>query len=332
MEQDFELLMSLMTEPALCVREGKIKSFNAAAAAALPKLRAGARASAFLPQHILSGESDGWSAAAMVGGRVCDITAARSGGALIIVLRTPPAESGEGEDIELLSALQSTLGNCHMAIEIMFNNIDEQALSPGVRKYASILLHNHYLMQRSVGHLMLERADMPPQTGACCNLPEICSDVVTTVSLLLRETRVMPDFSTELGTLLVRLDGELAERVLLALIAESVKRMPQGGALKISLTADEAARLTLRGEPCGESDESDGEGTAFAKAAVVRSGGTVLTETLPAGFAVTLSLPLADGAEAPMKEPCKPSARSMAPVLTELSPVLGSESYLLEYL
>lgn len=365
MKQEFEQLMSLMREPALCVRDGRIECCNTAAVDILPGLSVGEQASAFLPNHILGSDANEWAAIAKLACGVRDITASRSGDALIVIIREPEETGPEGFDYMLLASLQSELFSCRLAIgaicielmdkEIALDHLREpeeddepvevsqdllevEWLSDTVRAHISALLHNHFCMQRSLTHLALKHTPLDVEVGPYaghCSLPEVLSDVVSTSSIMLYSTGVKFDFSTPIGSLEVALSLEVVEHVSFALISDAVQRMTDGGTLRFILERDdEYAHISFIDDPKG-SDEGEvcrESGLELARAVAASSGGILLAQPLQSGFAVKMSIPLFVPHTYAFLNENEPKNQNMDTVLTELSPVLKTEKFLVEYI
>lgn len=339
--KELTALYALSRDAVLCVRGGKIIFANAAAQERFPDC-VGHAAENWLPALVFDGEGDSWVCTLPDDDGPISVTCARCGDTLVLSLPRlehdktviPPAA---------LSELRTTAYNLHMAAELMLGRYcDDEKLGT----YASILQHNYYRLLRLTRNLSdvntLLSGELSIQRQAL-NLDVLCRRLVDSVSFFIKERQVSLRYESHGNGLLVMGERERLEQLLLNLLSNALLHTPKGGEIGISLSrrgdhlilsvddngsgmceSELGTLFTVRETP---SVLEGGAGLGlFVSQGIVRAhGGSMLVESrsgkgtrirvmLPAGK----NLSFRDGDDTPY---------GPGLILTELSTVLGRESY-----
>ncbi|MBQ8264454.1 MAG: HAMP domain-containing histidine kinase, partial [Oscillospiraceae bacterium] len=184
------------------------------------------------------------------------------------------------------------------------------------------------------------------------DLARLCSNLVSTAAVMTGGKGISIGFSTPLGELYARADGEKIERILLNIISNSVAHTPAGGKITVGLEksgdnafisvtdtgcgipAAEMAQLFTKFErdsisPSLSSLSTGGLGLGVARGLAEGHGGALIIESREGkGTCVRIMIPLRSSELTVLESPSSDYVNSgMSLILTELAPVLDAGSY-----
>ena len=334
-------LYALSRDAVLCVRGGKIIFANAAAQERFPAC-VGQAAKNWLPPLIFDGEGDSWVCTLPDDEGSISVTCVRCGDSFVLSL--PRLEHGRTViPPAALSELRTTAYNLHMAADLMLGHCcDNEKLDT----YASILQHNYYRLLRltrnlsDVNTLLSGELSLHRQAW---NLDSLCRRLVDSVGFFLKEQQPALRYESTGSGFMVMGDRERLEQLLLNLLSNAMLHTPRDGEISVHLSRrDNHLILSVNdnGSGMGESElgslftvrelPSVLEGGAglglFVSQGIVRAhGGTMLVESRSGkGTRIRVMLPASQSISFRDRDdiPYGPGL-----ILTELSTVLGRESY-----
>lgn len=357
MEEDLQMVFGLSRDAVVAVSGNLITYINPAASELFGPGLCGKNASGVVPEAILSCEADSFVSSAEIGERRFSVRASRSSGMLLLVFADDgpgpsPADFVSGP---LIRSMLSSLFNVGLAIDLVTGQLGPE--DPKLKNYISILYHSYFTMKRLVCNLGTAASiaegtlEFLPRTT---DLARLCSDIVSTVSVLLGG-RAKLEFATSCGELCAVVDPDKIERMILNLLVNSIEHTPAGGKITLGLRArggkavvsvdDEGSGIPpeilknvfTRYESCGESGlaagASGGLGLGIARGIAELHGGSLIIESrVGVGTSVRVMIPLdrpGDGRFASAEE--EYHVPGMDTILTELSGELDSASYTDEF-
>jgi len=153
----------------------------------------------------------------------------------------------------MISNLRNSIMGIKMSADRCFSMI-EDGKTPS-EKNVSVLYHYYYSLLRTLTQIdsadLIERGELL-FTPVPTNIVKLCSDLVSTVSLLCSDTGVNISFSTEESELIAVVDPGKIEQLLLNLFANSLQHTTSGNNIVLTLTTS-GNRLII-------SLDDDGEG------------------------------------------------------------------------
>ncbi len=360
MDNSIKAVFELGRAAMLAVKDGKIIHMNKRAEALLGSGHVGTSPAGLLPDHILSSPSGNFTTSAIIADRSCCIQVTEYGGLRYIVIEEDrtPIHSSEYLNEGLMASMLSTLFNMGIAIERVCAEAENSGNSK-ITEYSTILNHNYYNMRHALSNLSTSialRDGSLPFFFTAVDLARLCSDIVSTVSVICSGRGVSIDFSTRHGELYAYADGEKIERILLNLISNALAHTPKGGKISIGLeksgdTAYISVDDTGSGIPTQIMAEifttyekkpdfssptalSGGLGLSLVKGLAEAHDGALIIESREGeGSSVRIMLPLKSASLSILESPLDSYVNSgMNLILTELAPVLGSEYYSGKYL
>jgi len=360
MDNNMKAVFELSPAPMLAVEQSRIIHANSRAEEFFGKSIIGSPAVGAVPDHILTNASDHFVSTAVIKGRAFCVSAARTGGILYLSLAPERSSPSRPEFVSesLMCTILSDLCNIGFAIDRV-NAETADCTGTKLEGYLSILNHSHYCLHRSLSNLStaiaLSRGVLPFSFRAV-DLAKLCSDIVSTVTVLFAGQGISISFATTLGELYAYADSEKVERILLNIISNSLAHTPKGGRIDIKLersagsacisvddngsgipSAKMAGLFTtyereLRG--CDLSSMSTGGlGLGVARGLAEGHGGALLIESREGkGTSVRIMLPLQSAKLTTLESGGMEYENSgMHLILTELSSVLDSEIYTKKY-
>ena len=244
------------------------------------------------------------------------------------------------------AAMRTHLADISMACQVLLRRIeDEKDVAYLAAIQRAVTRAVHLQEQMELGR-RLEDEDERRVVPATMDLVAWGREAAESAEELLKSIGIDLVFSTELPALVTLADEDLLEHMLLELISNAAKAMPEGGALRITLqSTGKAAVLSVGDEGDGLSDgalerlfggnrEPDlspaagaGLGLRLARAVAEAHGGLMMLDTAPGrGVRVAVSLPLREGRRERLRSPrVTTDARERA--LVALADVLPAKLY-----
>lgn len=354
MNKDLEKIFALSHDAVVVAEGGCISYSNAAADELFGASLTGLSSGEALPSHILESGAAEFVSSACVRGTMCQASCLRQGDRLTVIF-SDVAAVGDDRPIlsdRLMSTMLSSLFNVGLSIDLVSARLPDSCRDEKSRRYLSILHHNYYTMKRVVSNLSTAFAlkngtfqIFPRRT----DLAGLCSDLASTVSLVLGKN-VKLSFHTDYGHLLTNVDPDSVERVILNLISNSYRAVPEGGRIDLRLyTRSSRAVICVSDNGSGIPPEvmkgvfsprepsalpSDPEvsgcglGLCVSRGIAEAHGGSLIIETRTGGTSVCLLLPLEHDGSATFASSETDFPRSgMELILTELSGELDSSYY-----
>ena len=359
MENSIKAVLELGRAAVIAIENGQITHMNSPAVALLGNDCIGKSPVGLLPDHLISGSSTCCTAAAVVKDISYCAQVKIIDGVRYVSLeenKLPEASSGLLNNA-MMADMLSTLFNIGLAIDRV-NDIC-QPKNKMQSDYLAILNHNYYSLRHVLSNLNTSislRDGSLPFRFSVIDLAQICSDIVSTVSLLCTGKGINIEFSSRHGEILAYADGEKIERILLNLISNSLANTPKGGKISIGLEkSGDTAYISVNDTGCGipahnmsrvfsayerkpdlSSPDSfkSGLGLSVSRALAEAHDGALIIESREGeGCSVRIILPLKSRNFTVFESPGINYVNSgMSLILTELSTVLGSECYSEKYL
>lgn len=361
MDNKIKDIFELNHDPMLAVENGRVVCANKAAHALYGGDVTGKSVVGLVPDHALVQKSDSFVTTAIIEDREFTADLRKSGDTTYISLipTRRPADPTELISDFLMNSMLSSLFNTGLALDLLRNDVQGVA-GKGMEKHMALLSHNYYCLRHSLVNLntaLMLRSGNMHLSRRTVDLAQICSELVSTVSILTARKNVKIEFPNAPAELFATIDPEKTEQLILNIIANSLQNSPEGG--RITLKLEKSGNMAIisiddsgRGIPaekmgrifsCYEqelspaslSDSSNGGlGLYVARGIAERHGGALIIESREGlGTSVRILLPL--GAEhlgkfesGGMELP----GRGMTGILTELAFVLDSECYTDKYL
>ena len=346
-------------DPVVRIENGKVVFSNRSAVIDLG-ITEGMSALQVIPEHILNEGASRFVSSAVISGKSVSVSAFREDSALLLIAALE--NNGVNSSASRLSSnlsysIGSDMSTMRMAADRIMEKIDPASDSL-IASYSSILYHSYYKLLRItenislVGHILSGTLPFSPRET---DLVKVCSDIVNSVSLFIRESNIDISFECSYDSIMVKADVQLIERMLLNLISNSIIHCPPGGTIKLSLKKSES-NAVISVDDTGSGIPQDilpgifsrfeqqldidniakgpGLGLFLAKSIAELHGGALIIESREGhGTSVRVlislhtesSLTLHDSGD--IYSPAGPNV-----ILTELSPVLGHEFYCKKYM
>lgn len=361
MENNLKAVFELSRAAMLAVENNRIIHLNSRAGELFGSEICGRSAVGIVPEHILSNASDSFVSSAHIDGRSYCVYAAKSDKVLYLSFASDDKSGMTPEFISdtLLSSMLSSLCNIGMAIDRVEAETEGSA-SPRLDDYLTILNHSYYNMRHSVLNLStaiaLKNGSLPFSFHVV-DLARLCSELVSTASVMALGMGIDICFTTSLGELYGWADGEKVERIILNIITNSLAHTPRGGRISIGLErsgdnayisvddngsgipAAEMAELFTRfeqenGKISLTSRSTGGLGLGIARGLCEAHGGALIIESREGkGTCVRVMLPLQSAKMTLLESGSQDYVNSgMSLILTEMAPVLGTDSYARQFL
>ncbi len=360
MDNNMKAVFELGRAAMLAVEGGKIIHANSRAEEIFGRSLIGASPVGIIPDHILANDSPNFVSSAIIGDKAYCAQAARLQGRLYVSFE--PERSHSHSSVVLSDALLSSMLSTIFNIGMVIDRVSAETANSGSEKlesYLAILNHNYFRIRHSLSNLStainLKNGSLPFFFRAV-DLACICSEIVSTVSVLCGNKGITIDFSTQHGELFAWADGEKIERILLNLISNSLWHTPAGGRISVGLEkSGDTAYISVDDTGCGIpaadmaelftaydreldltklSESGGGFGLCVARGLAEAHEGAIIIESREGkGTSVRVMLPLRSASLSVLESPPENYTNAgMSLILTELATVLGSESYTSKYL
>ena len=359
MENSIKAILELGRAAVIVIENGKISHMNSPAIVLFGGDRSGESPAGLLPDHLLNESSPSFTTGASVNGHRCCAQVRLIEGSRYISFEeenTVDVQSGIFSR-GIITDMSSTLFNIGMAIDRVREEC--QIKSKPLSDYLAILNHNYYNLRHNLSNLntfIALREGSLPFRFTVTDLAKLCSEIVSTVSVICCCRGLDIEFSSRHGELFAYADGEKIERILLNLLSNSIAHTPRGGRIALSLEksgdtayisvddngsgipAHEMTRLFTAYERQSILSSPDsfrgGLGLGIARSLAEAHNGAILIESREGeGCSVRLILPLKSERFTCPEAPEPDYVNSgMDLILTELAPVLDSECYCEKYL
>ena len=361
MDNNLKDIFELNHDPMLAVEGGRVVCANKAAHDLYGQDVTGKSVVGLVPDHALVQKSDSFVTTAIIEGKEFTAEVRKSEDTTYISL-IPVRKSADPTELIsdfLINSMLSSLFNTGLALDMLRN--DAQGLADkAMERHMALLSHNYYCLRHSLINLntalMLRNGNMH-LSRRTVDLGQICSELVSTVSILTAKKNIRIEFSNATGELLAVLDPERTEQLILNILSNSLQSFSDGGIVTLKLErsgsmalisiddngrgipAEKLGRIFSCYEqelsPAGLSDSSNGGlGLYVARGIAERHGGALIIESREGlGTSVRILLPL--GAEDMGSFESGGIAlpgRGMTGILTDLAFVLDSDCYTDKYL
>ncbi|MBR2879147.1 MAG: hypothetical protein IKC02_00585 [Oscillospiraceae bacterium] len=359
MDKNITALLELGRAAVIAIDNVRIIHMNSSAIALFGGNHTGKSPVGLLPDHLIFGSSECFTSAATLNGHSCCAQVKVIEGIRYISLEEEkPAEASSGIlSKALLSDMLSTLFNIGLAIDRVGNLVQPKTRQQ--TEYLAILNHNYYSLRHALSNLSTSisiREGTLPFHFSVIDLAQICSDIVSTVSVMCARNGISIEFASRHGEILAYADEEKIERVILNLISNSIAHTAEGGKITLGLEkSGDTAYISVNDTGCGiashnmsrlftayereinlSSPESfkGGLGLGVARALADGHGGALIIESREGeGCSVRFILPLNTRKITMFESPAINYVNSgMSLILTELSGVLDSDCYSEKYL
>ena len=249
MDNNVKAVFELCPTAMIAVANGKIELANHGACRLFARQLEGLPAAAILPEHILANRAANFTSTALINDKPCGVSVSRIDEKLFMSM-TEEVRGGCGYEFvsdSLLNALLSSLFNIALAIDRIEAETEEKS-SEKMESYLAVLKHSYYSLRHSLLNLSTSvalRKGTLPCSFRAVELASLCSDLVSTVSVMCSRKAVNIDFSTPLGELYACADGEKLECIILNLITNSLQHSSPGGKITVAALARASASLRL---------------------------------------------------------------------------------------
>lgn len=350
-------LFALNKEPVLGIFKGKIVLCNNASIRFLGNDLENISASLIVPEHILSEEASSFISSGMFRGKPAAASITRFDELLIISLT--PAESEKKPAMfvpqSLVNSLRSSAATMKIAADQILNRLDI-SFDSTLEKYTSMMYHSYFTMLRLTVNLETVNGI---SDGSLTHAPRIwdmvqlCSDLVSTISHMLKGSGLNISFVTKEHELNAYVDIKRIEQLILNLITNSLLHTSPGDTIVLSLKkAGESIIISVDDTGSGipprilstifsrfdenitlaELAEGSGLGLNIAKGIAEKHGGALMIESREgSGTTVRVMFPANISENHSLHSP-PPPIDGMNDVLRELSVALSYEQYQPEYL
>ena len=355
MDNALQTMLELSRDPVLIVAEGKLCSMNAAARQAFPGSRIGDSAVDLIPNLIVFEQADQFVSSAVIAGIRYTVTAVRCDGKLFLSLAADPSPSEQTELLSggWMSGMLSSLFNIGLSSDRLRAVLPSEASD--ARQYLAMLDHSYYMLLRRMNNLNMLCALSDGRMGLTfrrVDLAALCTDIVSSTSLLTRGACAPLEFETDLDALPACVDAAKVEQLLLNLLSNSLKHTPKNGRIRLRLAKSGSnalisvsdngsgiAPLQLKHVFNGFSTRSDlttlcgepgsGIGLGLCRLIAEKHGGTLILESRESeGTDVRVLLPLSPPGMLELMSDCPEYGNGGMPaILTELSELLDADVY-----
>lgn len=341
-------LLEQMKDAAVVSEDGIVREYNDAASRLIPMLREGERL-----REVAEGEIE-----------LCSVrlSALRfEVGDLAVYTFAAPVRTGLEDVSSLLEnvsvAMIESLNSSFAAAELIAATAERGDLA-AAGKYNAILRHAQYKMlhvAENLRELGALTGTEPMLTLSTFDLDDLCATTLETVHSLVRDKGIRMEYDSDGMNLFLYGDRARIERMLLDVLANSIESCQPGCTISLSVRKVESGyqvavkddgkgmpadtlervfdRFAIPPDPMG-APRGVGLSLSVARNIALRHGGNMFVESRAgSGTTVTISLPATDSGKTVLHvEPVVYNGRSMRPVLTALSAVLGYEYYQSPYL
>ncbi len=354
MDNNIIALLELGRSAVIAIDNMRIIHMNSSAIALFGGNYIGKSPVGLLPDHLIVGSSECYTSGATVKERSCCAQVKVIDGIRYISLEEEkPADASSGIlSKALLSDMLSTLFNIGLAIDRVGNLCEPKTRLQ--TEYLAILNHNYYSLRHALSNLSTSislREGTLPFRFSVIDLAQLCSDIVSTVSVMCARKGINIEFTSRHGEILAYADEEKIERVILNLLSNSIAHTPAGGKITIGLEkSGDTAYISVNDTGCGIASHNmsrlftayerkldlsspegfkGGLGLGVARALAEGHGGALIIESREGeGCSVRFILPLSTRKITMFESPAINYVNSgMSLILTELSSVLDSECY-----
>ncbi len=359
MEKNIKALLELGRAAIIAVENNQIIHMNSAAIALLGGDYCRKSPYCLLPDHFFDESSECYTCSATVKEHKCCAQITTIDGIRYISLEEDKDADASSRILSktMLADMLSTLFNIGMAIDRLSDI--SQPKTKKQTEYLAIMNHNYYSLRHALSNLStsisLSEGTLPFRFTVI-DLTQLCSDIVSSVSLMCSRKGINIAFSSRHSRLFAYADGEKIERIILNLLSNSIAHTPEGGRISISLEkSGDTAYISVNDNGCGipahnmsrlftayerkadfSSPESfkGGLGLGVARGLAEGHGGALIIESREGeGCNVRFILPLGSRNFTVFESPLENYVNSgMHLILTELSTVLDSECYMDKYL
>ena len=359
MEKNIKALLELGRAAVIAIENDRIVHMNSAAIALLGGDFCNKSPYLLFPDHLFDEFSECYSCSATIKGHKCCAQVKLIDGIRYISLEEDKDESASSGILSkaMLADMLSTLFNIGIAIDRLSDI--SQPKTKKQAEYLSIINHNYYSLRHALSNLSTAislREGTLPYRFSVIDLTQLCSDIVSTVSIMCAAKGINIEFSSRHRELFAYADGEKVERIILNLLTNSIAHTPEGGRISISLEkSGDTAYISVNDNGCGisahnmsrlftfyerkadlSSPESfkGGLGLGIARGLAEGHDGALIIESREGeGCKVRFILPLNSRKFTVFESPHLNYVNSgIHLILTELSTVLGSECYFEKYL
>lgn len=356
MEKNLKKLFSMDVNPVFGIRSGVIVFANPAAVRVVGEGMEGKLASDYLPESILTNDSDEFVATCFLAGkRACASVATIEAIRVISFTLEDLPDFVPIAPFALVNELRSRISGIRMAAEQIFLKMDLEQ-DPKLSAYSSMFYHNYYGILRMIGSVDTAISFMNASEELCPSVTDVdllCAELVDSVSHFLSPDGVKICYKGAGEPIFAAVDREKLEQLLLNLLSNSL--MNTKGTINVGLKK-QSDKLILSVDDDGRGISPEVMATVFSrfnrklsltelaggagfglyisKSIAELHGGTLIIESREgSGTCVRAMLP-AD---------LQPSARfratrsaygpeGMHNILTELSGILPAENYSRKYL
>ena len=341
MSMDTEALgriFELSREAVLGIRDGAIQFINPAAGG-LFGCSAGEKARDYLPEELLSDQSERGTVTFARKGHAISASFMREDDGLLLVFASAHTDSVINRDIleRSLMELGSNLGIIYRALGPAISDSDE--------KSTAMLYRSYYLLRRLHRHLTL--AESIASDGLPCqlritDLTLLCGDLIDSINVMVQPLGCTVQFEASSENHSVMADESLLETMLLNLITNSLLHTEPGRLIRMRLkNVGDACSITLEDTGEGFSPEAmsramggavpvsmtdiragAGLGLFVSRGIAAAHGGSLILESREGkGVMIRVSIPRIDASGVGyLSEPREPRhIDGMEPLLTELS-------------
>lgn len=336
-------LLEQLKGAAVAAVDGMVAQYNSAARSLLPELREGA-AVRVLDEGVIELCARQFEGESFELGEYEIFTFAAPASA-VVELALPMLEN-------MSRAMRESLGTAFAASELIAGTA-ERELREDLSRHSAMLRHEQYRLLNIAENLQelcaLSDSGEVLQLSLF-ELDELCRKVCDTLSAVVADRGIKAEFAAEGAFFTVYADERRVERMLLAVLANSVEACKNGGNISLSLRRNGGMyELLLEDDGEGVPDEvfSDifelyarpadvdgavhgmGLGLAVARNTALRHGGNLMLQSAPGkGTRVLMSLP-AGLPESPVFHSGRVeyAADPMRPILTALAGVLSYKYY-----
>ena len=344
MLESIQTLLDTFPEPIVQARDGVVTAANALATLHLPQLSPGAS----LPDCLaLSRGAPSGAGTFSVGASTYTFSQTFRDGEQIILFRPAPQTALPGPPLEgTVRPLRSLLGD---VLREAGPAVSEDGASPLRGAAFSKSFHRMFRLVRNLEYLQeassAEGVSFRPVT---MDLDDLCRQTVSSAYDLLRQAGVTLEYESVCSGLLIPGDPALLQRMLLGLIANSVRAVEEGRIVLSLRKQGERALLTLSdsgplptaqqlsalfqqtgGEEIPLPGQGAGLGLPIARHIVSLHRGSMLIEWGQSAPATVISLPTGPlSARVSVRSPLPPQRDAgLSPLLVELADVLPAHLF-----
>jgi len=341
-------LLEQLKGAAIAVSEGVVAEYNAAAGRLLPDLKAGERVTVPEPGVV-----------ELCGSRF-EVSVYDAEGCEIYTFAAPAAVSVAGA-LPLLEnmsrAIMDNLSVSFAASELIAGTAEREQLE-SLARHNAMLRHEQYKLLNIAENLQelcaLEGGEDVLSTSLF-ELDELCRKVIDTAAALVGERGIELEFSAEGREFVVHADARRVERMLLAVLANSVEGCTAGGRISLSLKkCDGQYEILVQDNGAGIPDSvyadvfevfsrpadisggvrGIGLGLAVARSVALRHGGNLMLQSVEGvGTKVLMTLPAVCPQNVEFHSGgVEYAANPMRPVLAAFARVLSYKYYAPPYL